>query len=51
MSDHEPPIPGFDDLLANRAFSDRFRQVANRYPLQVTDVYGGDLARAMADSD
>lgn len=37
-----------DDVIA---FSNRFRRVANRYPLQVTYAYGGNVARAMADSD
>ncbi|MBA3402795.1 MAG: hypothetical protein H0U05_12520 [Actinobacteria bacterium] len=31
--------------------SERFRKVANRYPRQVAEAYGLDLARAMADSD
>ena len=31
--------------------SERFRKVSNRYPLRVTEAYGGDLERAAADSD
>lgn len=33
------------------AHSVRFRKVSNRYPLQVTYAYGGDLAAAMAATD
>jgi hypothetical protein len=36
-----------DDLQVQ--FSTRFRQVSNRYPLQVTYAYDGDAARALAD--
>ncbi len=35
----------------NRAFSERFRKVSNRYPLTVSKAYGRDAAHAMADSD
>ena len=31
--------------------SDRFRQVATRYPLRVAEAYDGDVARAAQDSD
>ena len=31
--------------------SERFRKVANRYPLRVTEAYGGDIERAAADTD
>ena len=30
---------------------ERFRKVSNRYPRRVAEAYGGDLGRAMADSD
>jgi hypothetical protein len=33
------------------AHSQRFRKVSTRYPLCVTEAYGGDTARAAADSD
>jgi hypothetical protein len=33
------------------AHSERVRRVSNRYPRRVSDAYGGDLGRAMADSD
>ncbi len=33
------------------AYSERFRKVSNRYPRRVSDAYGGDLARAMAEND
>ena len=33
------------------AHSLRFRQVSNRYPRRVAEAYGGDIARAAADSD
>jgi hypothetical protein len=29
----------------------RFRKVSNKYPRRVSEAYGGDLSRAMADSD
>jgi hypothetical protein len=29
----------------------RFRAVSNRYPLRVTEAYGGDIQRAAADTD
>ena len=32
-------------------FSERFSQVSSRYPLRVTETFGGDLARAMAATD
>ena len=31
--------------------SKRFRTVSNRYPQRVAEAYGGDLRRAMQDSD
>jgi hypothetical protein len=31
--------------------SRRFRRVSTRYPLCVTEAYGGDIARAMAAGD
>ena len=34
-----------------RAHCERFRRVSTRYPRRVAEAYGGDLARAMADSD
>jgi hypothetical protein len=37
--------------LRTVAHSERFRRISNRYPRRVSDAYGGDLARAMADSD
>ena len=39
------------DYSAVVAHSKRFRQVSNRYPLQVTYAYGGDIAHAAADDD
>jgi len=39
MNDH--PVP----------FSERFRRVSNRYPRRVSEAYGGDVGRAMAESD
>lgn len=33
------------------AHSNRFRTVANRYPLRVTEAYGGDIAAAGRDTD
>lgn len=30
---------------------ERFRPVSSRYPRRVAEAYGGDLARAAADSD
>lgn len=33
------------------AHSQRFRKVSTRYPRRVSEAYGGDLARAMADDD
>jgi hypothetical protein len=39
-----------NDELARR-HSQRFRRVSNRYPLRVTEAYGGDLEQAMADTD
>jgi hypothetical protein len=38
-----------DDL--RRQHAERFRQVSNRYPRRVAEAYGGNLARAAADSD
>jgi hypothetical protein len=38
-----------DPLAA--AHNERFRKVSNRYPRRVSEAYGGDLSRAMADSD
>jgi len=37
-------------LIATR-HSERFRKVSNRYPRRVAEAYGGDLTRAMTDSD
>jgi hypothetical protein len=34
-----------------RQHSDRFRRVSTRYPRRVAEAYGGDIARAAADSD
>jgi hypothetical protein len=34
-----------------RRHCDRFRLVSNRYPRRVAEAYGGDLERAMAESD
>lgn len=31
--------------------AERFRRVSDRYPRRVSEAYGGDLQRAMADSD
>jgi hypothetical protein len=36
---------------AERRHSNRFRKVSNRYPRRVAEAYGGDLKRAMADSN
>jgi len=33
------------------AHAERFRRVSTRYPRRVAEAYGGDLARAMADTD
>jgi hypothetical protein len=47
------PMP---DSLEEEAFqllrySERFRKVSHRYPRRVAEAYGGDLTRAMKDSD
>jgi hypothetical protein len=39
-----------NDEVARRHTA-RFRKVANRYPRRVAEAYGGDLIRALADSD
>lgn len=39
------------DADVRLAYSNRFRRVSNRYSLRVAEAYGGDLRRAMADSD
>jgi hypothetical protein len=33
------------------AHSERFRKVSTRYPRRVAEAYGGDLKRAMVDTD
>jgi hypothetical protein len=42
-------VPADGDERA--AHAERFRLVSTRYPRRVAEAYGGDLARAMADSD
>jgi hypothetical protein len=38
-------------VSARRRHAERFRRVSNRYPRRVAEAYGGDLERAIADSD
>jgi hypothetical protein len=51
ISDHGPVALDAELDLRTVAHSERFRRISNRYPRRVSDAYGGDLARAMADSD
>jgi hypothetical protein len=47
-------LSGADALLERRQaiqHSLRWRAVSNRYPLRVAEAYGGDIARALAESD
>jgi hypothetical protein len=47
-------LSGADALLDRRQaiqHSQRFRAVSNRYPRRVAEAYGGDIARAMSESD
>jgi len=37
------------DLQVRHSF--RWRKVANRYPLRVAEAYGGDIERALRESD
>ena len=46
---HWYELPGVSEEAIRH--SERFRKVANRYPRQVAEAYGHDLARAMADTD
>jgi hypothetical protein len=48
LEDLEGEVRGPDLATAHSA---RFRKVANRYPLRVTNAYGGDLAAVAQDTD
>ena len=51
VEDVEAAAPQAAALQRGRRTLPTVRQVSNRYPLRVTEAYGGDPARALADDD